>query len=203
MQQIQEIALKYIVMGLIAVVLAWIVLTKEQNSNRTQHPRPSKPKIINGYTLPPEPDPKINNATLLGVDSNNNGIRDDVERFIIKKYKDHHKAVTEIGFQIARAYQKILANPLDWEENHKLLDWATDCNFYYKDHSKYFNEPTLIKHYIIDDTFKNLQLNTKSRVKAYLLYDRQLSGGVYRLAKSKEMKEHCSQEVLDLVGGAK
>ena len=42
---------------------------------------------ING-DLPPEPDPVANNATLSGVDSNNNGIRDDVERAIYLKYKD-------------------------------------------------------------------------------------------------------------------
>jgi len=42
---------------------------------------------ING-TLPPEPDPTANSATLAGVDSNNNGIRDDVERAIYLKYKD-------------------------------------------------------------------------------------------------------------------
>lgn len=38
---------------------------------------------INGYILPPEPDPQVNNSTLLGIDSNDNGIRDDVERWII------------------------------------------------------------------------------------------------------------------------
>jgi|SRR3989344_2359555 len=38
--------------------------------------------------LPPEPDPTKNNATLVGVDSNSNGIRDDVERAIYLKYKD-------------------------------------------------------------------------------------------------------------------
>src|SRR3989338_1991490 len=42
---------------------------------------------VNG-TLPPEPDPAENNATLAGVDSNRNGIRDDVERTIYLKYKD-------------------------------------------------------------------------------------------------------------------
>ena len=42
---------------------------------------------ING-DLPPEPDPTANSATLAGVDSNNNGIRDDVERAIYLKYKD-------------------------------------------------------------------------------------------------------------------
>ena len=36
---------------------------------------------ING-DLPPEPDPTANSATLSGVDSNGNGIRDDVERAI-------------------------------------------------------------------------------------------------------------------------
>src|SRR3989338_2519595 len=42
---------------------------------------------INGE-LPPEPDTAENNATLVGVDSNSNGIRDDVERAIYLKYKD-------------------------------------------------------------------------------------------------------------------
>ena len=35
--------------------------------------------IEDGYILPPKPDSKINDSTLLGVDSNNNGVRDDVE----------------------------------------------------------------------------------------------------------------------------
>ena len=45
--------------------------------------------VINGHTLPPEPDPDINNATLLGVDSNDNGVRDDVEWWIYKRYNTH------------------------------------------------------------------------------------------------------------------
>ncbi len=47
---------------------------------------------ING-TLPLEPDSVANNATLVGVDSNQNGIRDDVERAIYLKYKDNKRAV--------------------------------------------------------------------------------------------------------------
>ena len=43
-------------------------------------------KIIHSHRLPPEPDPAINNSTLLGVDSNNNGVRDDVERWIYTRY---------------------------------------------------------------------------------------------------------------------
>ena len=44
---------------------------------------------VDGHRLPPEPDPKVNSATLLGVDVNNNGVRDDVERWIYKTYKEY------------------------------------------------------------------------------------------------------------------
>ena len=44
--------------------------------------RAPKMEVINGITVPPEPAPTINNATLAGVDVNNNGVRDDVERAV-------------------------------------------------------------------------------------------------------------------------
>jgi hypothetical protein len=42
--------------------------------------------VVNGYMLPPCPDPKINDSTLLGIDTNNNNVRDDVERWLIVRY---------------------------------------------------------------------------------------------------------------------
>lgn len=159
--------------------------------------------IVNGYALPPEPDPDLNNATLLGIDSNDNGIRDDVERFIVIKYKDHHKIVTEIGFQGARAYQKILENPLNTAENHKALHDAMDCNHYFKLTAKYMNngDSILVDHYV-DDQYKSLQLNTKARVKAYLEYDKQLSGGVYKATPlGADEKNNCSFDADGLLGG--
>ncbi|HFD14302.1 MAG TPA: hypothetical protein ENJ34_03265, partial [Epsilonproteobacteria bacterium] len=59
--------------------------------------------VINGHVLPPEPDPKVNNATLLGVDVNHNGVRDDVERWIYETYKDKHPIYIDIAMQAARA----------------------------------------------------------------------------------------------------
>jgi len=158
------------------------------------------PEVINGYVLPPEPDPDLNNATLLGIDSNDNGIRDDVERFIVIKYEDHHKIVTEIGFQGARAYQKILENPLNTAENHKALHDALDCNFYFESRAQYFGDPILVNHYI-DDKYKSLELNTKARVKTYLEYDNKLSGGVYEMTKADKMKQKCAFDVDGLLGG--
>ena len=62
---------------------------------------------INGITVPPAPDPVINNATLAGVDSNKNGVRDDVERKIAIN-------ATQVQFDnsiaIAREYQKLVSD---------------------------------------------------------------------------------------------
>ncbi len=58
---------------------------------------------ING-DLPAEPDATTNNATLVGVDSNQNGIRDDVERAIYNKYKSTPKVAIAM-LQYAKALQ--------------------------------------------------------------------------------------------------
>ncbi len=47
---------------------------------------------VEGANLPPQPDQAENDATVAGVDRNNNGIRDDVELAIFKKYPNDKKA---------------------------------------------------------------------------------------------------------------
>jgi hypothetical protein len=42
--------------------------------------------IDNTYKLPPEPNVRVNDSTLLGIDTNNNNVRDDVERWIYQTY---------------------------------------------------------------------------------------------------------------------
>jgi hypothetical protein len=46
---------------------------------------------VEGKNLPPVPDQAENDATVAGIDKNNNGIRDDVELAIFKKYPDSAK----------------------------------------------------------------------------------------------------------------
>ena len=43
------------------------------------------------YTVPPEPDASVNKATVAGIDSNGDGIRDDVERWIAGTWKPGSK----------------------------------------------------------------------------------------------------------------
>ncbi|PHQ65317.1 MAG: hypothetical protein COB99_04780, partial [Sulfurimonas sp.] len=70
---------------------------------------------------------------------------------------------------------------------------------YFKRSAKTFGDPVLVNRYISKD-FKNLQLNRKSRVKAYLEYDAQLSGGVYESTKYDKLKEKCNFNVASLLG---
>lgn len=51
---------------------------------------------VDGTKLPPQPDSAKNNATLAGIDSNQNGIRDDVERAIFEEYPTSSPTSTAI-----------------------------------------------------------------------------------------------------------
>ncbi|MEA3433283.1 MAG: hypothetical protein U9R13_01750, partial [Campylobacterota bacterium] len=147
---------------------------------------------VNGHVLPPEPDPTVNNSTLLGIDSNDNGVRDDVERWIYETYKDKHPIHIDIAMQAGRAWQKVLNDPSKAKEIHDYVSAPGDCQFYYMNDAKYFNEPLLVKERIITGYFINkIIFNTGGRERAFLKYDKLLSGDSYTLPKSEERKALC------------
>ena len=146
---------------------------------------------VNGHTLPPEPDPKVNNATLLGVDVNNNGVRDDVERWIYNKYKDKHPIHIDIAMQAARGYKLVLETPERAKEIRLKVDAALFCNWYYWKDAKEFNEPLLV-HERIDSSVSSQYFNIKERKDTYLQYDKLLSGGVYDIPWADEEKSFCN-----------
>mgnify|MGYP000480383795 FL=1 len=152
-------------------------------------------EVINGYLLPPEPDPESNNETLLGVDSNENGVRDDVERWIIKKYQDKHKIVTEIGLQGARAAQIIIQEPEKARETMVYFDRAVDCEMYFElvSDTKFVDTP------IIGKEFDEIQFNTALRARAYGLYNATLSGGVYDTPTTTEWLNGCDFNVIKIL----
>ncbi len=148
--------------------------------------------VINGHRLPPEPDETLNDSTLLGIDVNDNGVRDDVERWIYKKYQDKHPVHIDIAMQEGRANKKILETPERAREIHDEVDRAVHCQAYYKYYAKYFNEPILLKESVANEYFRSkIYFNTEKRMDAYLQYDNLLSGGVYTLPKMSERKAKC------------
>jgi len=131
---------------------------------------------VNGHRLPPEPDPKVNNATLLGVDVNKNGVRDDVERKVYAHYK---KAIERaVMMQAFKTAQAMLADP---ELVKHAREWAVkDVKAMNCDAYLYLNKqkPFIKK---MGEIINKWQFNTEERVKKYFKYDRALSGGVYSL----------------------
>jgi hypothetical protein len=152
-----------------------------------------KSEIIHGHQLPPEPDPAVNNATLLGVDSNNNSVRDDVERWIYTTYKDKHPIYADIAMQAARGYTLVLETPERAKEILEEVDKAIDCQAYYKYSAEYYGDPILIQENAVDEHFRSkIYFNTKERMDAYIQYDNLLSGDTYTLPTDKEQKEACN-----------
>ena len=147
---------------------------------------------VNGHRLPPEPDPAVNNSTLLGVDVNHNDVRDDVERWIYEKYKDKHPIYIDIAMQAARGYRLVLEIPEKAKEIYLKVDKAIDCQAYYKYSAKYYGDPILIKNNAVNEYFRSsVYFNTKDRMEAYDKYDTLLSGDSYTLPNDKEKKAAC------------
>lgn len=148
--------------------------------------------VINGHELPPEPDKALNDSTLLGIDINRNGVRDDVERWIYETYKDKHPIHIDIAMQAARAYKLVLETPEKAKEIHSEVDKAADCEAYYKIDAKYMNKPLLVKEDIDSKYFrKKIYFNTKERWHTYIQYDILLSGDTYILPSFAEEKKSC------------
>ena len=156
----------------------------------TIHAQSKEQEVINGHTLPPEPNTALNNRTLLGVDSNSNGVRDDVERWIYETYKDKHPIHIDIAMQAARGYKLVLEHPERAKEIHKRVNGALYCGWYYQYDVEDLGKTILI-HERIDTPVKSKYFNTKSRSKVYWKYDKLLSGDSYALPRMKERKSLC------------
>ncbi len=147
---------------------------------------------VNGHTLPPEPDKVLNDSTLLGIDVNNNGVRDDVERWIYITYKDKHPIHIDIAMQASRGYKLILEESSRAKEIHNEVRRARHCEFYYKYDAKYFNEPLLVENdFGTKYLRKKIYFNTEERKNVYIQYDTLLSGDSYTLPKKEDEKMAC------------
>jgi len=141
---------------------------------------------INGHRLPPEPNKILNDATLLGIDSNNNGVRDDVERWIFEEYKE--PIVQAVAMQNARAFGIILVDPSRARETVKFMQNQVDCELYYE---YYDSEQFAPKDNELYEESRPLILNTRERSRAYYEYNQALSGGVYLARDSDTYKDSC------------
>lgn len=67
---------------------------------------PAMPNVINGIAVPPDPG-AAGLVTVSGIDSDSNGIRDDIDRFIATKYGTNATTL-KASRTAARAVQRVL-----------------------------------------------------------------------------------------------
>jgi len=153
--------------------------------------------VFTGYTLPPEPDKKENKKTLLGIDSNNNGIRDDVEIYLVERFKD--ESIKNIAFDIAKSLQNILL-VTDKEsalKAKKELDKAKGCRKHHASEAIKREKTDTnaarfrMKYKIFDAGFRDKQFNTSRRMHTYFDYHRNLSGKAFEIIDIR--KEECGE----------
>lgn len=107
--------------------------------------------VISGITVPTEPNSKINKTTIAGIDSDKNGIRDDIDRMIATYYGKDKKFFQAISYY-AIHFQNYLLNP-------------SEKSFLVIDCRKYILDAVLNMHV---DTLQKRTLDTPERNKAFL-----------------------------------
>jgi hypothetical protein len=141
--------------------------------------------------LPPDPgeDGKL---TLLGIDTDGDGVRDDIQRYIYFTYPDEEKLRLGLTYY-AKEFQGVLA---DADDREAVYGHATkmarhgECLFHIKGRDS-------IK---ICRALRAEILNTRERSIAYITYSDNLGGRVIRGAPRAEWKDSCSFDV-DATGG--
>jgi len=84
---------------------------------------------VQGTALPPPPNEQENNATVAGLDKNNNGIRDDVELAIFAKYPNSAR-VRAAELQYAMALQLMITtvfNTDSWIAAAQEISRGSEC----------------------------------------------------------------------------
>lgn len=136
--------------------------------------------------LPPDPG-EAGKQTLLGIDSDSDGVRDDIQRYIYFAYPDEEKVRVALT-QVALEYQGLLsqANDPDAAFNHATrMSRHGECLDY-------------IQGEAAADTLAALRaeiLNTKERSLAYINYNNNLAGEIILGAPVQDWKNSCNFDV--------
>lgn len=145
--------------------------------------------LITCQALPDKPDENVNNQTLLGIDKNSNGIRDDVELYVYKRFskEDYPKTKIAIALQYAKATQIIIQNPerAYVDKTYSYLGNAGDCKWYWyesmEESNWTYSEGLTFRlaNKVFDAEFKDKVFNTKIRLTNYFKFNAALSGNIF------------------------
>ncbi len=144
-----------------------------------------------GSTLPPDPGEE-GKLTLLGIDSDGDGVRDDIQRYIYFTYPNDELLRLGLTYY-AKGFQDVLADAEDSEAsyNHSTeMSCHGECIWHIKGRDA-VNICRALRAEI---------LNTHDRSVAYITHSDNLGGRVIRSAPMNEWKDSCAFDV-DSTGG--
>ncbi len=144
-------------------------------------------EIIIEIELPPDPGEE-GKLTLLGIDSDNDGVRDDIQRYIYFTYPNEEKVRLALT-QKTKLYQEILPQANDQNAALDIANKLTlngECLLYLKGRACFDIESALMAEI----------LNTKERSLAYFIFNNSLAGKTISGSDSKKWKNSCSFNVI-------
>lgn len=125
--------------------------------------------------------PKLDRTdSIAGIDANANGVRDDIEQHIEKKYTE--PARRKAAMQTARAYQQMLlvdkSDAVALDAASELGSRAIVCAS-----SVFTGSEESVVRYRMSAELESMTTNTKARLLAYLAYNKARSGTVSTMPK--------------------
>lgn len=148
----------------------------------------ARPLVITVLTaadsLPPDPG-AAGLATLAGIDSDGDGLRDDLQRYLFQQESDSSRRAALIA--IAKAFQASLLNATQQDASlneANRLQKGIEC--------LHFVAPSTAK--LAKDALLARVLNTAARTAAYLQFNGQLGGQVFRATPKSLWSQSCSFE---------
>ena len=150
--------------------------------------------VIGDYKLPPQPDPVENSKTFKGVDSDGNGVRDDLDILIASKAqnrvdyemaKDYVKNFTEAVSEPSKAYT---------EKRYQIMGISYSCAAYLE-----YSYPELYREIILKNKkLKDDIINTKDREEQLTRYKEALNGHILterKINSSDDMLLDCPKYI--------
>lgn len=127
---------------------------------------------VNGEHLPPPPDPALVDATVEGVDANANGIRDDVELAIFKKYPNSQR-IRAAELQYAKALQMYLTKVFNSEtwlavQTQDARGYACISEMFPRDTLKYHLQMTDVHTIEVENLVFNTQPRKDAKESAFI-----------------------------------
>lgn len=152
------------------------------------------PLEVDGEPVPPDPG-SDGDDTLLGIDHNVNGVRDDVERYIYARFQgfEHANKERAIAMQYGRAVQHILEFGAEKAmTSQQMMSRSSECvwAYYYKYHDHEYRST----HTMFNDEFEDRVFNTKERLNVYFDYNSALSGKVFS-SRIEPLLETCEIDI--------